>query len=86
MKTEAEIIAHLARSVEECTFGRVQAAAVRPTDRIIADLGLDSLDYATIMLAGEQWAGMKIDEDRVRWGEIDTIQKLAALFVAHSNQ
>ncbi len=82
MKSQSEVMQHLVSSIEEITFGRVAAAAIKPGDRIIADLRLDSLDYATVMLGCEQWSGVKLDENRVNWAEIDTVEKLARLFVA----
>lgn len=82
MKSQSEVLQYLASSIEEVTFGRVSAAAIKPDDRIIADLRLDSLDYATVMLGCEQWSGIKLDENRVNWAEIDTVEKLAGLFVA----
>ena len=81
MKTRTEIIHHLAAAIESATFGRVPASAIQPHDRLIADLKLDSLDYATVMLGCEQWSGRKLDENNVNWADIDTVEKLAGAFM-----
>ena len=86
MKSQSEIVQHIAHAIEDATLGRVPAATIKPTDRIIADLKLDSLDYATVMLGCERWSGIKLDENRVEWAEIDTVEKLAGLFVTSGSR
>lgn len=84
MKTREDIIEHIKIQIEESSLGAVAAESVTADSRIIADLGLDSMDYATIMLATEQKFEIKIREDGVRWAEIQTVGQLADLFMLHS--
>lgn len=84
MKSKAQVILHLSQAIADATFGRITAESIKPSDRIMADLGLDSLDYATVMLGCEQWCGVKLNENKVNWAEIDTVEKLADLFAATS--
>ena len=41
-------------------------------------LGLDSLDYANILLSCEKWIQTNIREDDVDWRSLDTIEALGA--------
>lgn len=81
MKSKKEIITKLTELIEEQSLGRIPASTVASTDRIIEDLGLDSLDFATIMLSCEEWLAIKIDENKVRWSDVRTVDSLADLFV-----
>ncbi len=83
MKTKDEILKKIQESIEEISLGVVTAENARPDCRIIGDLRLDSLDYATVMLALERWSGVKIKEDSVNWATVQTVDQLANLFVAH---
>ncbi len=83
MKTKKIIIEHLKQEIEEISLGAISANSVSENSRIIGELGLDSMDYATIMLATEQKLGIKIREDGVRWAEIQTVEQLAELFFQH---
>ena len=85
MRTKIEIIEYLRATIEEATFGRVKAIDIALDSRLLGEVGLDSLDYATVMLACEQWSGIKIREDMVHWGQVDTLAKLADLFVTHAS-
>lgn len=84
MKTKEDIIEHIKTQIEETSLGSVSAESVTPESRIIGDLGLDSMDYATIMLSTEQKFGIKIHEDGVRWTEVQTVGQLADLFIQQS--
>ena len=53
---------------------------VQATDRLMADLGLDSLDYAVLMLQVETSLGVKITENDVIWSQVQTVAQLADLF------
>jgi acyl carrier protein len=64
----------------------VEMDSIRPESRIISDLGLDSMDYATVMLMTERWSGIKIREDGVDWSKIQTVDQLADLVVKHQKQ
>jgi len=49
--------------------------------RLLDDLGLDSLDYATVLLSCEQWLGIAIDEDGIDWRTVATVEELADFFL-----
>jgi len=85
MKQKIEIIKKLKDVIEDVTLGNVTSDTMSPSDRLIDDCGLDSLDYATVMLQVEEWAEIKIREDLVQWTEIRTIEQLAGLFKEHEN-
>lgn len=76
-RTQAQIERYLAGLIEEITLGRRPAAAIRPGDRLIADLGLDSLDYATVLLGCERWLGIRVAEEGVDWRSIQSVEQLA---------
>jgi acyl carrier protein len=78
MQSKGAIVTYIAEQIEEVSLGARAAAAIAPDDRIIDDLGLDSLDYATVLLACEKWLDIKVSEDDVDWRAIDTVEKLAA--------
>jgi acyl carrier protein len=86
MKTKSQIIEIMKLAVEDISLGRLEAKSVLDKSRIIADLGLDSMDYATLMLTTEQQSGIKIREDGVNWAEIETLDQLADLFIKNSSR
>lgn len=85
MKQKSEIIDKLKDVIEAITLGNIASDSIRPADRLLDDCGLDSLDYATVMLQIEEYTGIKIKEDRVQWSEVQTIKQLAELFKEHEN-
>ena len=74
---KAEIIGMIIGIIEEVTIENVKSADIKPTDRLIQDLGLDSLDYASVMLGCEQRIGIKISEGNVDWQKIQSVEQLA---------
>lgn len=82
MKRKAEVLEHLKQVIHEVSLGAVAVEQITGESRIIGDLGLDSMDYATVMLSTEQWAGVKIREDGLNWSRIQTVEQLADLFLA----
>lgn len=77
MKSRDEITTYLTSQIEEIKLGTVAADQIAGDQRLIQDLGLDSLDYATCLLACEKWLGIKVREDGVDWGAIQTVDQLA---------
>lgn len=65
--------------ISEVTLGRVASDQVTANCTLIADIGLDSLDYATVMLRCEKWLGAKVEEAAVDWRQILTVADLASL-------
>jgi acyl carrier protein len=85
MKQKIEIVLKIQETIEELSLGNVPAKQISPENRLIADLGLDSLDFATVMLTVEKWSGIKIKEDLVNWSAVQTVDQLAALFEEHQS-
>ena len=81
MRTRDEVRDHVRRMIEEVSLGRVRAADVRSDSRLLDDLGLDSLDYATVLLATERWLGVRIAERDVDWRAMATVDQIAALLL-----
>lgn len=71
------IIGKLKYFIEDVSLGNTTSTAILPDNRIIDDLGLDSLDFASVLLACEQWLGIKVQEREVDWRTIQTVRELA---------
>lgn len=78
MQTYEGILAHIRSQIQEISLGMINAADINPDAHILEDLGLDSLDYASVLLECEKWLGIKVREDGVDWGRISTVADLAA--------
>lgn len=78
MRSKDEIAEHIKALVEETSLGERSADSIKGGDRLISDLGLDSLDYATILLGCARMMGIHIREDGVEWSKIVTVDQLAA--------
>jgi acyl carrier protein len=76
-RSKAEIVGRMVEVIEEVSIGNIPASSVRETDRILIELGLDSMDYASVLLQCEQWLHIKVKEDQVDWREIQTVGQLA---------
>jgi acyl carrier protein len=81
MKSKDEMIQQIKVLVEETTLGEYKADEIQTTQKLQNDFGIDSLDYATIMLRLEEWCGIKIKEDGINWSEVQSIEELASLFI-----
>ncbi len=77
MKSKEEILARLKEVVEGVSLGSRKAASIADSDMLITGLGLDSLDYASVLLGMEQWLGIHIREEGVNWREIQSVSQLA---------
>lgn len=77
MQSKELITRFIAHTVEEVSLSAIAAATISPQDRLIDDLGLDSLDYATVLLSCEKWLGITVTEDGVDWRAIATVEALA---------
>ncbi len=82
MKQADAIKTYLAQQIEEIKLGAVTAGQVSGDQRLIQDLGLDSLDYATCLLGCEKWLGIKVREEGVDWSQIQTVDQLAQFLEA----
>ena len=79
MWTVEEIEARIAELVAEISLGRLAPEEVRPEHTLLGELGLDSMDYATVMLDCEEWLDGKVDEAKVDWRQVTTVHLLAEL-------
>ena len=77
MKACQEIVEFIAATIEDVSLGEKKAATITPDSRLMLDLGLDSLDYATVLLSCEEWLGIKVREENVDWRALDTVERLA---------
>lgn len=81
MLTLREIVDKIGLAVEEVSLGVWTAPQVSEEVRLMGDLNLDSLDYATVLVLTEDATGIKIKEDGINWREIETVLDLAKLFL-----
>jgi acyl carrier protein len=81
MRTRDEIAGHIRAIVDEITPGGRDVSAIDGSARLIEDLGLDSLDYATVLLGCEEWLSLRVVEDRVDWQLIGTVDGLATFLL-----
>lgn len=86
MKTREEIVAKLKQHIADISLGNIEQTAIKETDEIIGTLGLDSLDYATVMLQVQSWSNVSIKESDVRWGTIKTVGDLTDLFMVYQDE
>jgi acyl carrier protein len=77
MTSQAEVLALVKEMIEEITLGDRTADTVNDSDTLLGTLELDSLDYASVVLAAEERLNIKIDEDGVDWTSLDTVEALA---------
>lgn len=77
MKNKSETIEYIKTLIEETSFGEIKATGISESQALIGDLGIDSLDFATIMLGCETWLQVKVKEDQIDWSKVRTIEQLA---------
>jgi acyl carrier protein len=80
MRTQNQIFDIVKKSVEDVSLGVISKDKVEWSSRLIEDLGLDSLDYASVMISVEKETDVSIEEDKVVWSEVQTAGQLADLF------
>ena len=66
--------------MEEVSQGSIKASSLNPSINIL-ESGLDSLGYAQVMLALEDFSKKSIINLDVNWSEIRTIEELVNLFL-----
>lgn len=54
-----------------------------PDTALLDDVGLDSLDYATVVVRVEDELGVKLREEDIDWAAARTMGELAAVFEQH---
>lgn len=71
MKTREEIQKKVAQEIQDITFGQVNITdSGNSSLGLISDLGLDSLDYAALMVSVEEWLDVKVPEGNVDWNQL----------------
>lgn len=76
MKTIDEIINHLKLQIEEVLLNSIDINLLNG-ETIILDLGIDSLDFAYIMISGETFVNGKVRENDIDWRNVRTIYQLS---------
>ncbi len=56
-----------------------------PDSEILADIGLDSLDYASVVVTVEDRLGVSLREQEIDWSQVRTIRDLASVFERHAD-
>lgn len=79
MKQMEEIVDYLKDVIVEVMLGNVSKINLKNNSLLMEEIGLDSLDYASVMLAGEEFVNSKLDENKINWRDIKTIEDLAKL-------
>ena len=85
MKPLSDIINHLKLVIEDVSLGKINRNEIAG-DSVLLDLGIDSLDFASIMLAGETFIGGKIDENGIDWRNVRTVLQLSELLYKSQKQ
>ena len=76
MKPLSDIISHLKLVIEDVSLGAIDRNTING-DSVLLDLGIDSLDFASIMLSGETFVGGKVNENNIDWRNVKTVLQLA---------
>lgn len=76
MKPLNDIINHLKLVIEDVSLGAIDSKSISG-DSVLLDLGIDSLDFASIMLSGETFVGGKVNENNIDWRNVQTVLQLA---------
>ncbi len=56
-----------------------------PDSDILKDVGLDSLDYASVVVTVEDQLGVALREEEIDWSRVNTIRDLAGVFERHAD-
>jgi acyl carrier protein len=56
-----------------------------PDSDILQEIGLDSLDYASVVVTVEDQLGVALREEEINWADVKTIRDLAGVFERHSD-
>lgn len=76
MKPLNDIINHLKLVIEDVSLGAIDRNTLTG-DSVLLDLGIDSLDFASIMLSGETFVSGKVNENNIEWRNVQTLLQLA---------
>jgi acyl carrier protein len=56
-----------------------------PDSDILQEIGLDSLDYASVVVTVEDQLGVALREEEIDWSRVTTIRELAGVFERHAD-
>ncbi|MBZ0267867.1 hypothetical protein K8I85_06915 [bacterium] len=73
----AEITEFLTNSIGDVAGSRLAGKPISAGSNLLDDLGLDSLEYATVLLSCERWLGIRIIEQGIDWSSLSTVGSLA---------
>lgn len=77
MKSENEIITFVIQEVNKATLGEITISEAQTELGLIDDLGLDSLDYASVMISTEEWLGIHVPEGDIDWAKLRSANALS---------
>ena len=77
-KSAREIQDFLVKSIAEVAPDKRVGGSITAASDILSELGLDSIEYATVLLSCERWLGTRIREQGVDWSSLSTVGGLAA--------
>ncbi len=74
---ELQVLDFLCRRCQVVSHGRLKAEDLVPSDRVIQDLQLDSLDYAEIYFATVEEFNIQVEEPQ-DWSQVQTLGQIAS--------
>ena len=77
MKNRQEIVEFLSDSIRDVAADRTAGRQIAMDTHILSELGLDSLQYAAVLLSCERWLAIRITEQGVDWSSLSTVGSLA---------
>jgi acyl carrier protein len=80
MKMRDDILKFIVQEISEVSLGRLSPGQISPEANLLDDLGLDSLDYAAIVLSTERWTGIRVMDRVGDWSVMRSAADLARLF------
>lgn len=84
-RSRAETLHVLTMIIIEIALGDIAPEEVHEGAKLIEDLNLDSLDYATVLLSCEEQLGIRVPEASINWSQVQTVGQLADVLQASSD-
>lgn len=87
MKNFEEISKYIIDQISKATLDEISLSDLDMDRQLIDDIGLDSLDFAQVMLGTEDWLGVAVPEGDIDWTALGTINLLSGFFesLQHAN-
>lgn len=80
MKKREDILEFILHEIHEVSLGQLPPDQISPEANLLDELGLDSLDYATIVLSTERWTGVRVMDRVDDWSTVRSPADLVRLF------